>query len=82
MVWFMAETRQLLDMTELGERERRVLVLIADRLLMGQLAYGELSYRKKDWRREASEEAFDMAVYLSALLVDLDEEEPVTERNP
>lgn len=37
---------------------------------MGQEAYGFLAPGKKDWKREAKEEAMDMAVYLSALLED------------
>ncbi len=55
---------------QLGDRENRCLTRIARRLLMGQEAYGFLAPGKKDWKREAKEEAMDMAVYLSALLED------------
>ncbi len=54
----------------LDTRERRVLLRIAKRLLEGQLMYGPLFVGKKDWKREAKEEAMDMAVYLSAALED------------
>ncbi len=77
----------------LGPRERRAMVHIAERLLMGQQLFGELTYMKKDWHKEASEEAFDMAVYLAAKLVDdedrenanwveVDDDDVDTERNP
>ena len=56
--------------SDLESREIRCLKRIAGRLLMGQEAYGKLSPGKKDWKREAKEEAMDMAVYLSALLED------------
>ena len=56
--------------SDLESREIRCLKRIAERLLMGQEAYGKLSPGKKDWKREAKEEAMDMAVYLSALLED------------
>lgn len=59
---------------DLGERERRVLLRIGRRLYMGQEQYGYLEKDKKDWTKEASEEAFDMAIYLSALLEDMKEE--------
>lgn len=58
---------------KLGEHERSVLLTIAKRLRTGQEQYGKLSKGKKNWRKEASEEAFDMAVYLSALLTLEDE---------
>ncbi len=60
----------MVDFGRMGRRERRCLVTIAKRLYAGQLQYGELSPGKKDWKREAKEEAMDMAVYLSALLED------------
>lgn len=60
---------------QLAVRERRVLMDVAERLLMGQKAYGELSYGKKKWCREALEEAMDGMVYLGAALQDLSEEE-------
>lgn len=55
---------------QLHPREQRVLRRIAVRLLTGQALFGPLSYGKKDWTKEAKEEAMDMAVYLSALLED------------
>lgn len=55
---------------DLGPRERKVLATIAVRLLAGQKAYGLLTVGKKDWRREAKEEAMDMCVYLATLLED------------
>ncbi len=57
---------------DLGDRELRCLLRIAKRLYMGQQAYGELAPGKKNWKKEAKEEAMDMAVYLSALLEDDD----------
>lgn len=57
-------------MEELAPRERRCLLNIASRLFIGQCTYGGLSPGKKDWKKEAKEEAMDMAVYLSALLED------------
>ncbi len=57
----------------LGKRERSVLVRVAERLWAGQQQYGILTKKKKNWVKEAQEEAFDMAVYLSALLEDIKE---------
>ncbi len=48
---------------------------VAERLEVGQRAYGELSYGKKKWCREALEEAMDGMVYLGAALQDLADEE-------
>lgn len=59
---------------DLGPRERTALMKIATRLFMGQKAYGELTYRKKNWAREAMEEAMDGCVYLAAALLDLSDE--------
>lgn len=47
----------------LGQDELEVLLAIADRLAMGQLAYGPITDGKKDWKREAYEEFLDAAVY-------------------
>lgn len=63
--------------SDLGPRERRVLTEFAVRLLAGQKAYGQLTNGKKDWRKEAKEEALDMAVYLCAALED--EKENISE---
>lgn len=57
---------------QLEPRELRVFLRIGERLLEGQKAYGPLSPGKKDWKKEAKEEAMDMAVYLSAMLEDDD----------
>jgi hypothetical protein len=54
----------------LERRERRVLLRIAKRLLEGQIRFGALTRGKKNWRKEAQEEAMDMSVYLSAALED------------
>ena len=54
----------------LETREIRCLTRIAERLMIGQVAYGPLAPGKKNWKKEAKEEAMDMAVYLSALLED------------
>jgi hypothetical protein len=52
------------------DRELHVLMLVAERLRLGLKQYGPLTRGKKDWRKEASEEAFDMAVYLACELTD------------
>lgn len=56
---------------DLGEDERRVLEQIAARLRMGAGQYGALDVEgdPRDWRKEASEEALDLAVYLAAELL-------------
>jgi len=58
---------------DLGTREKRCLHRIAERLLGGQRLYGHLCPGKKDWKREAKEEAMDLSIYLAALLEDDDE---------
>lgn len=55
---------------ELCDREARVLLRIASRLLFGQQEYGPLTFGKKDWKDEAHQESLDMAIYLSVLLED------------
>lgn len=59
---------------KLGLRERLVLVHVAERLLMGQKAYGPLTKGKKNWRKEAAEEHLDATVYMAAELIDALEE--------
>ncbi len=59
---------------QLEPREKSVLLRITQRLLDGQTAYGPLTAGKKNWRKEAQEEAMDMCVYLSALLEDSNED--------
>lgn len=55
---------------QLEPRERAVASNFLRRLFAGQVAFGPLTKGKKDWRREAKEEALDMAVYLAAELED------------
>ncbi len=55
---------------KLKARERKVLVKVAERLLMGQKAYGELVKDKKKWRAEAAEEHLDATVYMACELID------------
>ena len=55
----------------LGCDERRVVSAIVARLELGRRRYGRLHLDSdpRDWRREASEEGLDLAVYLAALLL-------------
>lgn len=50
---------------KLGLQEKRVLHLLAQRLLKGQQQYGQLDLRtdKRDWKREKSEELADAMIY-------------------
>lgn len=57
-------------MGKLPDRELAVLARITARLLSGYSQYGALTRGKKKWAGEAAEEAFDMAVYLSCLLME------------
>lgn len=57
-------------MGKLPDRELAVLARITARLLTGYSQYGALVHGKKKWAAEAAEEAFDMAVYLSCLLME------------
>lgn len=59
---------------DFGPRERRALAVIARRMYWGQCEYGKLKYRKKNWQEEAFQEAADMAVYLAASLVDMEDD--------
>lgn len=54
----------------MGPMEQRVLLQLAVRLLNGQAVYGKLEPGKKDWRKEAKEEAMDGMVYLACALVE------------
>lgn len=51
--------------SELGDGERRVLLVLAKRLLMGQRTIGRLDLAKdaRDWRREKAEEFADALIY-------------------
>lgn len=51
----------------MGPDERRVLLLVAERLAMGEGVYGQLAIAtdRRDMMREASEELIDAAVYLA-----------------
>jgi hypothetical protein len=66
---------ELLDLLcELGPDERRVMLVLARRLLVGQWAYGRLDVARdrRDWGKEAREEAADLAIY-SAIRIVADE---------
>lgn len=64
-----AQLRTLLrDLAEhLEGDELRVLVAIGERLTLGRRAYGPLVVAgdRRDWRKEAHEEALDLSVYLA-----------------
>lgn len=67
-----AEPDRLRDVIEqLGDDERRVLTLIAERLLMGQSQYGvlDMATDPRDWRKEALEECADGLVYAAVALM-------------
>ncbi|MGD0948608.1 MAG: hypothetical protein ABSA52_14405 [Candidatus Binatia bacterium] len=57
--------------THLGRDELAVLVLVSERLRVGRRRYGELRLDTdtRDFRREALEEAADLAVYAAAALI-------------
>jgi hypothetical protein len=57
---------ELLDaIADLGEDERRVMLFLARRLLLGQRAYGrlDLAHDGRDFRRERAEELADALCY-------------------
>jgi hypothetical protein len=56
---------------QLGPGEVAVLTLVAERLLLGRRRYGELDHAtdRRDFGREALEEAADLAVYAAAGLL-------------
>jgi hypothetical protein len=61
-----AAADELLDVVrELGVDERRVLLVLARRLLAGQATYGRLDlvHDGRDWRRERGAELADALVY-------------------
>jgi len=67
--------RNLLDIWEqLKDRERRALMLYASRLLRGQQMFGGVYKSKKDWRKETTEEGIDASVYLTFLMLDLEDD--------
>jgi hypothetical protein len=55
----------------LGNDEARVVIAVAKRLALGRRCYGALRIQQdpRDWKKEASEEALDAAVYLAADLL-------------
>ena len=55
----------------LGDDEVAVLLVLAKRLATGQQEYGRLNLRRdrRQWRREAAEEAADLLAYLAFDLV-------------
>jgi hypothetical protein len=62
----------LLDViAELADEERAVLLVLARRLLAGQRTYGRLDLARdaRDWRKEAAEEAADLAIYTAIGIV-------------
>lgn len=70
---------------ELAEREKRVLAILAQRLLMGQRAYGELHKGKLNGAKETFQEACDASIYTANAMLDLmdvDEAEAVTQPLP
>jgi hypothetical protein len=69
-----ADVELLETIGELAPEERRVLLVLARRLLVGQRAYGRLDLvrDRRDWHREAAEEAADLAIY-SAIGIVADE---------
>jgi hypothetical protein len=50
---------------ELGEDERKVMLVLAKRLLEGQRCYGRLDLANdpRDWRKERTQELADVLVY-------------------
>lgn len=64
-------TPAFINVTGLEPDAVRVLEFIRDRLLVGQSQYGRLDIARdtRDWPREASEEAADLAVYLSVAIL-------------
>lgn len=61
---------------QLGPDERRVMLFVARRLLMGQAQYGLLNILRdrRDWKRELGEEAADALVYAACEEVRRDQE--------
>lgn len=55
---------------DLGVGELKVLYRIAERLKEGQRIYGllDLAADRRDWDREAQQEAMDLSVYLACKL--------------
>ena len=56
-----------------GPIEKELVHEFVCRLWAGQDAYGKIKINKKNWTREAIEEAIDQAVYLLALLKEHDD---------
>jgi len=57
---------------DMGPLERALVRRYANRIRMGQEAYGLLSVEKKDWAKEALEESLDLQVYSDMLLIRLE----------
>lgn len=49
--------------SRLGPAERRVLLALAERLVMGASQYGPLEKRGRSWTREQQEELLDACIY-------------------
>jgi hypothetical protein len=63
-----ADTMELADIyAALNADERKVLLTIAQRLMVGRRQYGalDLATDRRNWAAEAQAEALDMAVYLT-----------------
>jgi hypothetical protein len=67
----MAEIHKLV--TEMGHYELKVMRLVANRVKSGQREQGLLYPKKKNWIREAEEEAADLLVYLAMQRIRQDE---------
>lgn len=50
---------------KIGPNARAALVLIAERMAMGAVRYGEDFTTPRDWQKEAGEEFLDGAIYLA-----------------
>ncbi len=71
----MDETTLKMNLTwrELGNREQELILSVAERLLMGQKAYGPIARKGRVWAKEAKEELLDAIVYVAADLQDMED---------
>lgn len=67
------ELKTLYD--NLGTHERKVLLRVGERLILGQRQYGRFEPNKdtRDWIQESTQEALDGCVYLSLQLIGMKE---------
>lgn len=64
----MTTAEQLTEiLPKLGPDEQRVLLRIAERLVLGCAQYGQLNIAsdRRNWTEEAAQEALDLSVYLA-----------------